>query len=627
MAQNVKNNLQSNFYVDIKLPLHLDFRSTFGYNYYMESQDYFQNSFNFGPVAQSTNMLTKSSLQSSQLLTNYVLSYNQTFGKHNISALAGYEQITNTFNNIGASETAVGLPGYSFVQTSASALATFGHYDANGLIKSQFGRVNYNYNGRYYISGSIRQDANFTEFGPAKQKGVFPAGSIGWTISEEPFFKANVPALNSLKFRASYGSLGNSNIPIYSFVSSYSQFNSASGISAGGQNFSPGGALIIANSLTKIPNPAVHWETVHETNVGLDGEALNGKLYFSLEWYNKTTEDMLYSLQLPTSTGFTQPYVLNVGKVSNKGFDIQLGYRNNAGKFTYDISATAGFNKNKVISLSGTATGAFYDGYNYYGNGDAGFNIMSNQQLTITKAGQPFGSFYGYKVLSIFKTDAEAAGQKVNGNTAHAGDLQYQDLDGNGVIDANDRQIIGNPNPKLIYGINLHFGYEHFDLAMLFNGVAGVQLFNGKKAYEQYPFADGNTTSKVFGDSFLGGNGLTSQPRLGVPTANGFTLDPNKNYTSVNSYFVESGNYLKLKNVQLGYTFSNGLLNKISVKSARIFVMANNLFTITKYSGLDPELGSSFTPTGYGSVTTQGVDAVTSYPQTKIYSVGLDVTF
>jgi len=336
---------------------------------------------------------------------------------------------------------------------------------------------------------------------------------------------------------------------------------------------------------------------------------------------------MLYSLQLPTSTGFTQPYVLNVGKVSNKGFDIQLGYRNNAGKFTYDISATAGFNKNKVISLSGTATGAFYDGYNYYGNGDAGFNIMSNQQLTITKAGQPFGSFYGYKVLGIFKTDAEAAGQKVNGNTAHAGDLQYQDLDGNGAIDANDRQIIGNPNPKLIYGINLHFGYEHFDLAMLFNGVAGVQLFNGKKAYEQYPFADGNTTSKVFGDSFLGGNGLTSQPRLGVPTNGGFTLDPNKNYTSVNSYFVESGNYLKLKNVQLGYTFSNGLLNKISVKSARIFVMANNLFTITKYSGLDPELGSSFTPTGYGSVTTQGVDAVTSYPQTKIYSVGLDVTF
>ena len=313
---------------------------------------------------------------------------------------------------------------------------------------------------------------------------------------------------------------------------------------------------------------------------------------------------MLYSLPLPASSGFTQPFVTNIGKVNNRGFDFMVGYRDKVGKFGYDISATAGFNKNKVVSLSGAATDAVYDGYNWYSNGDTGFNMMSNQTLTITKPGQPFGSFYGYKVLGIFPTDAAAASQKVNGNTAHAGDLQFQDLNGDGKIDANDRQIIGNPNPKLVYGINMHFNYQGFDLALLFNGVAGVQLFNGVKAYEQYPFADGNTTSKVFGDSFLGGNGLTSQPRLGVASGTGFTLDPNQNYTSVNSYFVESGNYLKLKNIQLGYTFSNKLLQKVSVKNARLFVMANNVFVITKYSGLDPELGSSFTGSGSGAVTT-----------------------
>jgi TonB-linked SusC/RagA family outer membrane protein len=626
-AQNTKNNLQANVYADIKLPFHLDFRTTIGYNYYLESQDYFQNAYNFGPVALSTNSLDKYAIQSSQLLTNYVLNYNQSFGKHNISAVAGYEQIVNTYNNINAGETAVGLAGYSFLQTSASSLAINGHYDPNGLIKSQFGRFNYNYNGRYYLSGSIRQDANYTEFGPGKQKGIFPAGSVGWNISEEPFFKKIAPGLTLLKLRGSYGSLGNSNIRQYSFVSTYSQFNSASGISAGGQNFAPGAPLTIANSINGIPNPDVHWETVTEANIGFDGEALNGKLYFSAEWYNKNTSDMLYSLQLPTSAGFTAPYVTNIGKVNNNGFDLMVGFRDKIGKLGYDISATAGFNKNRVVSLSGAATDAVYDGYNWYSNGDTGFNMMSNQTLTITKPGQPFGSFYGYKVLGIFPTDAAAAGQHVNGTTAHAGDLQFQDLNGDGKIDANDRQIIGNPNPKLVYGINMHFNYQGFDLALLFNGVAGVQLFNGVKAYEQYPFADGNTTSKVFGDSFLGSNGLTAQPRLGIAQNGGFTLDPNQNYTSANSYFVESGAYLKLKNVQLGYTFSNKFLQQISVKNARLFVMANNVFVITKYTGLDPELGSSFTGSGSGSVTTQGIDAVTNYPQTRIYSLGLDVNF
>ena len=626
-AQNTKNNLQANVYADIKLPFHLNFRTTFGYSYYLESQDYFQNAYNFGPVAQSTNSLSKYTIQSSQLLSNYVLTYNQSFGRHNINAVAGYEQITSKYNNINASETSTGLPGYSFIQTSGSALAISGQYDPNGLIKSQFARINYNYNSRYYLSGSVRQDANFTEFGPNKQRGVFPSVSAGWNISEEPFFKSTIPGINLLKLRGSYGSLGNSNIRQYSFVSAYNQFTSAAGISAGGQNFAPGSPLVIANSINGIPNPGVHWETVNESNIGLDGEALHGKLYFTAEWYNKDTKDMLYSLHLATSTGFTAPYITNIGKVNNRGFDLLLGYRDRAGKFNYDISFNAGFNKNKVVSLSGLATDAFYDAYNYYNNGDAGFSIMSNQNLTITKAGLPFGSFYGYKMLGIFKTDADAASQMVNGHQAHAGDLQFQDLNKDAKIDANDKQVIGNPNPKLVYGINLRLNYKGFDLAMLFNGVAGVQLFNGVKAYEQYLFADGNSTSKVFNDSYLGSNGLTSQPRLGITQASGFVLDPNQNYTSVNSYFVENGSYLKLKNVQLGYTFSTDILQRVRMKTARIFVMANNLFTITKYTGLDPELGSSSTPTGYGAVTAQGVDAVFKYPQTRIYSAGIDLTF
>lgn len=633
-AQDTKNNFQGNAYADIKLPFHLDFKTTLGYSYYLETEDIFQNVYNFGPVSSNINSLNKSYAQSSQLLTNYVLSYNQSFGKHNISALAGYEQIVDKTNNIYAGESQIGIPGYSFVQTSNSSLSLSGTYDPQGLIKSQFARVNYNYNERYYISGSIRQDANYQQFGPDKVKGVFPAGSAGWTISQEPFYAPAVAVVNSLKLRGSYGQVGNSNgfLP-YSFTSNYSQFQSSTGIASGAQQFAAGQPLQIANSLTSIPNPNLHWETVTETNIGLDAEALQGKLYFTAEWYNKNTSGLIYNLTLPPSTGFQQSYITNIGTVNNRGFDFMAGYRTKFGKLGFDVSANASFNKNKVTKLSGAATDAVYGGYNYYnyspasGTGDVAFNTMPNQQITITKVGLPFGSFYGYKVLGIFQTDAEAAKQKVNGNVAHAGDLDFQDVDGNGVIDQNDKQVIGNPNPKMVYGFNLHFTYQGFDLAALFNGVAGVQLFNGVKSYEQYPFADGNTTKQIFGDSFFGSNGLTSQPRVGIVENGGFVLDPNQNYTSVNSYFVESGAYLKLKNLQLGYTFTGAILQRLSVKTLRLFAMANNVFTITKYKGLDPELGSAFTTGGTVNPTTQGIDAVTNYPQARIYSAGVDISF
>ncbi|MDB5139788.1 MAG: TonB-dependent receptor plug [Mucilaginibacter sp.] len=626
-AQDVKNNFQGNAYADLKLPFHLDFRTTLGYSYYLQTTDFFQNSYSFGPVASSTNGLTKSYAQSSQLLTNYVLTYNQSFGKHNINALAGFEQIVNKTNNIYSAMSSIGLPGYSYIQTSASTLGLTGTYDPQGLIQSQFARMNYNYNERYFLSASIRQDANYDVFGPNKQKGIFPAASVGWTISEEPFFKSTLPGINSLKFRGSYGQLGNSNVSPYSFTSTYSQFQAATGASGGAQGFAPGQQFQIANTLTGVPNPNLHWETITETDLGFDGEALHGSLYFTAEVYNKKTSNLIYQLPLSASSGFSQPYITNIGDVDNKGFELMAGYRNKIGKLGFDVSGNLSFNQNKVTKLSGAATDAVYGGYNYYSMGNTSFNQMPNQQLTITKVGLPFGSFYGYKVLGIFTDEATAQKQVVNGHKADMGDLQYQDVNGDGKIDQNDRQVIGNPNPKYIYGFNIRLNYAGFDLAALFNGVAGVQLFNGVQAYEQSLFQDGNTTSQVFHDSFLGTNGLTSQPRLLSPVAGGGNaLDQNQNYSSVNSYFVQNGAYLKLKNLQLGYTFSGNTLKQVSIKSLRVFIMANNVFTITKYKGLDPELGSAFTTGGAIGPTTQGIDAVTNYPQARIFSAGLDVS-
>ncbi len=628
-VENFRNNLQANIYAEVKLPLNLTFRTNVGYSFYNETQNYFQNAFSIGGVGATANSLNKLSVESQSLLTNYLLTFNQSFDKHNINAVAGFEQITSKFNNVNVTASNVSPAAaidYSFIATASTTYQFMGQNDKNGLIKSVFGRLNYNYNGRYYLSASIRQDANFTVFGPNKQRGVFPAVAASWNISEESFMKS-IKNLNSLKIRASYGELGNSNIAPYSFLSVYQPFASFGNGSAGGANFSPGATIIPGQTYSAIPNPDLHWETIKETNIGIDGELFNRRFYFTAEWYNKTTDDMLYALPMAPSAGISGPYITNIGSVSNKGVELMLGYRSQGHQLNYDLSFTGAWNKNEVTKLTTETTSELSDGYNYYNNGDVGFQIMPNQTITTTRKGLPFGSFYGYKVLGLFQSDADAAGQLVNGVAAHAGDLHFEDIDKNGTINDLDRQVIGNPNPKFVYGLSARLNYKGFDMALLFNGVAGVELFNGVKAYEMRPFQDGNTSPKVWGASYLNGNGLTDQPRLGVVNTNGsFTMDPNGNYSTVNSYFVEKGDYLKLKNLQIGYNFSPAILQKVRLKGARIFVMANNLFTITKYSGLDPELGSSFSPSGYAGVTARGIDVVSQYPQTRIYSAGIDIT-
>lgn len=630
-VENYKNNFQGNVYAELKLPLDFTFRTNVGYTFYNETQNYFQNAFAIGGVGAGKNSLNKLSVESQSLLTNYILTYNKTLDKHNINVIGGFEQITGRYNDSNVTSNDISADAgrdYSMVPTAGTTYFVTGRRDNNALVKSLFARLNYNYNSRYYLSASIREDANFTVFGPNKQRGVFPSVSAAWNISEEPFFKTALPVVDNLKLRASYGELGNSNIGTYAFLSLYQPFNSLGNGSAGGANFAPNGTIIPGVTYSGIPNPNLHWETVKETNIGLDGALLGNKLYFTVEYYDKATSDMLYALPLAPSAGIAGNYLTNIGNVSNKGLELMLGYRAKVSELGFDLNVTGGWNRNEVTKLTSETTSEFLDGYNYYNNGDVSFQIMPNQTITTTRKGLPFGSFYGYKVLGIFQNDAEAAKQKVSGIAARAGDLQFQDLTGDGEITDKDRQVIGNPNPKLVYGANIRLNFKGFDAAFLFTGVAGVDLFNGVKAYEMRPFSDGNTSPKVWGASFLNGNGVTKQPRLGVVEQDGrFTLDPNGNYSSVNSYFVESGDYLKLKNLQLGYTFSGDVLKKIKVKSARIFVMGTNLFTITNYSGLDPELGASFSPSGYAGVTSRGIDVVSQYPQTRIYSFGIDVNF
>jgi TonB-linked SusC/RagA family outer membrane protein len=626
----------------LDLPLHLTLKTHLSYASYHNRLNYYQEAYNFGNAQQGHNSLTKASTENTQALDNFTLSYdNDLYRKHHIKAVIGFEEIVRKYNNINANETYIGIPGKSFVQTSNSNIFASGKYDPNYLIKSEFGRVSYNYDERYFISGTLRQDANFAVFGPNKKRGLFGAFSAAWNISNEPFFSSLKSIIRTLKIKGSYGSTGNSNIGLYNFLATYGQFAGTGGTAIGGENFSPGGPLIIANTINAIPNPNLHWERDYETNIGIDGTLFSDRLSFSVNWYKRTTKGMLYGLPLSLSSGYTTPYLTNIGEVTSKGTDISISYKNHSQKFTYNIKLTGSFNHNKVNNLGGITNSSVHDGYNYYNLANAQYGIMQNENLTITKAGLPFGSFYGLKALGLFKNQQEVDnyvdkdGEKIQQN-AHAGDLKFKDVNGDGKITDADRTVIGNPNPNFIYGINLNFDYKNFELGMVWNGVAGVDIFNGEKAYEQYLFSDGNTTQKVFNDSFLGDNKLTSHPRLGVKNKDGsFTLDPNGNYSTVSSYFVENGSYIKLKNIELGYNFPASLLNGLGISNAEIYIEAYNLLTITPYSGLDPELGSTYSAKAQGgavsnnslTVTTRGIDIPPLYPHIKTYSVGIDIKF
>lgn len=618
------SNIQANVFAEIKLPLSLTLRTTAGYTIYNEQGNSYNGPFRAGSETVSNSVLFKGFVSYKNLLLAATLSHDKSYGKHNINAMVGAEQYRGQYNALFTSQTNVIESDYAYFPTSATITNIVpGGYDPYPLVKSFFARINYNYNGKYFASLSARRDADYIKFGPGNQVGYFPAASAGWNISEEEFFKPVLKTINFLKIRGSYGAVGNSAIPVYRFINGYGPYASAAGTSTSNAvTFSPDGSQIITYSLTNLANEKIKWETTKEWNVGVDGEAFKGKLFFTLEWYNKKTVDLLYNLPIPTSSGFSD-YFANIGSTKNVGADILIGYKNTLKKINldYNVTFTGSYNTNKVLDLYGTGQNPISDGYDLY---PPYSSITNNVALTRTYSGQSFGQFWGLRAMGIYQTDEEAAasGLSVNGVAPKAGDLIYWDKDGNKIINALDDTIIGNPYPKFTFGVNIKLQWKGFDLNMLWRGALGVDIFNMVAPYAQGHYGIGNTTTKVFNASFLGSNGVTDQPRIGrAPDY----IDYYGNYSNPSSYFVENGNYIKLGNLQLGYTVSSKLLSKLKIKSARIFIMGNNLFWISKYTGLDPELGSQ-NLSRYGGTTNRGIDGIYKYPSIRTYSTGIDIS-
>ncbi|TSA33353.1 MAG: TonB-dependent receptor [Porphyromonadaceae bacterium] len=518
------------------------------------------------------------------------INYNVTIGgDHKLSVVVGTEAFKNTYQEFGASRSQYFnlSPNYMYLSSGELNKDNYGYGSANSMF-SQFGRVNYDLAGKYYVEATVRRDGS-SRFGANKRYGVFPAASAAWVISKEGFMSSTSNWLNLLKLRAGYGTAGNDRIGDYNGFSTFSTNGYTAAYNFTGSNTS---AIAGFEPSTKGSNN-VSWETTRTLNFGLDSRLLNNTLSLTLEVWTRSTTDMLYRLSVPEVMGLAQPPYVNIGDMKNTGFDIQVGYNNSAldGKFTYAVTLIGSHYKNELVKLSDNEKEIIY------------FNTRQVDYSAAT-IGHPFPEFYGYKVKGIFQTNAQAAAAAPFDSYNKPGHFEFEDLNGDGVITPADRTFIGSPHPKFTGGLNIDLGYSGFDLNIFFYGSYGNKIINYVSRWIDYGQFNGGLSKDVLYDSWTSTNTTARLPM--------FDQDSHSQYNS--TAFVEDGSFLRLKNLRLGYTLPQSVLSKIKVQSMRLYLQTTNLFTITKYRGLDPELDAS----GMGMGIDQG-----AWPTPREIIIGL----
>jgi TonB-linked SusC/RagA family outer membrane protein len=516
-------------------------------------------------------------------------SYTKSFGLHNVTALVGTSAFVENSNGLGV--TYKGIPVTTFEEASMNYATTpdkitaYGWESADHKVSSLFARLTYNYNEKYLFTGIIRRDGS-SRFGSNNKYGVFPSASIGWVASREDFWPQN-DVVNLLKIRGSYGVVGNDNIGDFQYLSTI----------GGGRNYTFGNDdYTIGYSPNAPSNPDLKWEQTSQSNIGFEATLLKDiTLVFDL--YSKNTTGMLQPIILPAYVGVAGSPTGNVASMTNKGVELELGYHKTFGEVDFRVSGNASYLKNEVTDL-GTVqyrTGSTFQSSDY--------------ELTRTAVGQPIGSFYGFQILSVFQSNGEVAHYKdENGNmiqpNAKPGDFQFADLNGDGKITADDRTFIGDPTPTWSYGATVNAAYKGFDLVVFGQGVAGNDVYNGLRRLD-IPTA--NWSSDAMG-RWTGQGTSNDFPRL-------VSGDPNKNFSSPSNFYLTSGAYFRIKTLQIGYTLAKAVSSKIGLQQLRVYLSSNNLVTITKYTGFDPEIGGG----SYG--IDRGV-----YPQARSFIAGISVT-
>ena len=559
----------------------------------------------YGEQYANPNGITENAQYYSKYNWTNTLRYAQIIGKHNISLLAGYGQKDNNsryINGTGNGLFSIDNSYATLTGTTTGQVITSGVYFQPTSTQSYFARLDYVFNDKYILGATIRRDG-FSAFAPGRKFGTFPSVSLAWRLSEENFLKS-VSWLNNLKLRGSYGAAGfNGNVP---GANSYSTFGSSPSRSyypiAGTINSSQQGFFN-----NQLGNLSTTWETDKIANVGIDATIFRD-FDFSAEYFVKNSSNLLFSVTLPATVGGSAVAgsgapTINVGSVRNRGFELSANYHGGTGNaFTYNIGANITTFKNQI-------TGLFSQYFDAAGSRIG--NIVREQ------IGQPIGAFYGYNVIGYFSSAADVASSPTQTDAA-AGRFKYQDTNGDGKITDADRTFLGNPNPTLTYGVNLSAAYKGFDFTAVFYGSQGNKIFNYTKYWTNfYSSLAGNKSNDLLNNSWSASNLNPKTPKAEAVST--FSTD-----AQVNSYYVENGSFLKARVIQLGYTFGQNQLRYIGVNKLNVYIQATNLFTATKYSGLDPEITAS---TFNGNANNTGID-YGNYPNNeKKFLVGLRFTF
>lgn len=581
--ENVK--IFANLYAQIELFKGLKYKLNLTPDFSFERYKNYLNKYDFGLATNSITQLTERQRRRRNILVENLLTFDRTFGEHKISALAGYTYQDSRFRHIQAY--GEGLPqGLEEIDAATTNRSNEGN-SWRSVLTSILGRVFYSYQNKYLFTATIRRDGS-SKFGKNNRYGYFPSFSLGWNVAEEKFME-NVHWLDQLKLRGGYGVLGNQEIDNYQYSSTITT----------GINYPDGNGGLLQGAFPKnFANPDIKWEETAMTNVGIDFMAFNNRLSLTADYYVKNTKDILLTVPIPISSGGANDPIRNAGKIRNNGFEFNLGWMDQPNPdISYGINLIGSFNKNKVIAM-GSESGSIKGG-------------STNQNITTseTKAGYPIGGYWLISTAGYFNSQEEVDAYAKDGKkiqpAAEPGDIKFVDANNDGVINDDDRVFQGSPFPDFTFALNGNMRYKNFDLSIGLQGVLGNKIYNATRQTLEDVTKGSNFLASCL-DYWTPENKNASHPRLTWD-------DPNRNTRAESDRYLENGSYLRLRSVQLGYNF------KGAIQHARVYINAENLFTITSYSGYSPDVNAD-------NANYRGFDNFI-YPTNRTFMLGLNVTF
>lgn len=575
-------NILANISAEVTFTKWLKFKSTFGYDAKFWYTDSFTPKYAWKPIQVEVSKRYRSNNKSfTNLWDNYFL-FDHTFAKkHHLSMMAGTSAQWNSYDYMSGEKSGFLFDSVNQMDNGQEVEYINGSKSEWSLM-SLMARVNYSYDDRYLITATIRRDGS-SRFGRNNRWGTFPSVSVAWRPSKESWFPQS-EIVNDLKVRAGYGVTGSqASVSNYGYLATYE---------TGVYSFGTAGTEQPSLYSASLANPSIHWEEVAQSNIGIDLAMFNSRVQFSIDGYIKNTRDMLVKASIPITSGFedTTTTYANAGKVRNQGIEMQLHTVNIAGEWNWETDFSATYNTNKIIDLNSAVP--------YY------INQVNNSYLTMLQKGYPINVFYGYVTDGLFQNQTEVENHAFQPGAA-PGDIRYRDLNNDGVINESDRTVIGNPNPTWLFSMNNTIEWKGLELSVYLQGVAGNSIYNANNIENTGMAAAMNQTVAVL-DRWTGEGTSNFMPRAVYG-------DPNQN-CRVSDRFIENGSYLRVKNIMLAYSFPGKMLQKINVHGLRLALICENVATISKYSGFDPE------------VSINGIDS-SRYPIPRTYSVGLNLNF